>query len=321
MNLTLPLLFLAQLSLATTPDAGAAPDELAQLTRQWFAAYDARDVAQMSALESPQFEMQNTAVHGDAARVHDIARSSTLVIEGREYSRESTRLTNEAGLYRADLKVTQHNVLQTKVTLVQTATAVWSKTPVGWKLFHLDLVPGGEEATREYWNERYRAQTSYDVKPNKLLLSAAGLHAPGRALDVGMGDGRNALALAERGWDVTGVDLAEAGVARAVQAAREKGLKVAGVIQDIDAFDFGTNRWDLIAFIYVGGSDAVAKVKAGLKPGGLVVVEWFRGEHGPPTDWKQLYAGWKVLRYEEVDDVADWGLTRQPLVRFIAQKP
>jgi len=158
---------------------------------------------------------------------------------------------------------------------------------------------------------------------------------PGRALDVGMGEGRNALALAEKGWDVTGVDISEAGVAKAMQVARERKLKVAGVIQDIDTFDFGHEQWDLIAFIYMGGpdKDKVEQVKAALKRGGIVVVERFHpGAAAKQTtghdetvvakdDWSKLYAGWKILKYEEPVDVSDWRMQKTRLVRFVAQKP
>jgi len=64
----------------------------------------------------------------------------------------------------------------------------------------------------------------------------------GRALDVGMGDGRNAIFLAQRGWDVTGIDLSEVGVAKAKNRAVELGVNLNALVQDIDDFDFGAQQ-------------------------------------------------------------------------------
>lgn len=38
-------------------------------------------------------------------------------------------------------------------------------------------------------------------------------------------------------------------------------------------------------------------------------------------DWSKLYAGWRILKYEEPVDISDWGLEKTRLVRFVAQKP
>jgi 2-polyprenyl-3-methyl-5-hydroxy-6-metoxy-1,4-benzoquinol methylase len=65
---------------------------------------------------------------------------------------------------------------------------------------------------------------------------------PGRALEMGMGDGRNIIFLAQRGWDVTGSDLAEVSVAKAKKRAGDVGVKINALVQDADKFDFGTTN-------------------------------------------------------------------------------
>jgi SAM-dependent methyltransferase len=164
-------------------------------------------------------------------------------------------------------------------------------------------------------------------------MDAISSRRPGKALDVGMGQGRNAIGLAEKGWSVTGIDISEVGVSKAMQAARDRGLKITGIIEDADKFDFGKEQWDLIAFIYAGGREEVERVRAALRPGGIVVVEMFHREaaakrpigEGVVTkesdDWSKLYAGWKILKYEEPVDISDWGLEKIRLLRFVAQKP
>jgi 2-polyprenyl-3-methyl-5-hydroxy-6-metoxy-1,4-benzoquinol methylase len=68
-----------------------------------------------------------------------------------------------------------------------------------------------------FYNKSYLAtKPNFDEAPNKLLVEVASQLSPGKALDVAMGKGRNALFLATRGWQVTGFDLAESGLERAM---------------------------------------------------------------------------------------------------------
>lgn len=148
-----------------------------------------------------------------------------------------------------------------------------------------------------------------------------------------MGNGRNALWLAERGWKVTGVVIAEAGALACWQAAQEKGLSnLAVVLQDARHFDFGVERWDLVALLYVPVEDSAAAIVKGLKPGGLVVLEAFHadGAGARPTgdnvlfeleQVKKAFAGLRVVKAEAPVDVAEWGGERRKLVRFVAEKP
>jgi hypothetical protein len=75
------------------------------------------------------------------------------------------------------------------------------------------------------------------------------------------------------------------------------------------------------------------QVKAGLKRGGIVVIEKFHPGaaakraigHGETLvakdDWSKLYAGWKILKYKDPVDVSDWRMEKTRLVCFVAQKP
>lgn len=70
-----------------------------------------------------------------------------------------------------------------------------------------------------------------------------------KALDVGAGMGRNALHLARLGWDVTGIDLSAQGLAVMRSGAEKAGLKVQAVKTSYEDYDFGRERWDLVAMI------------------------------------------------------------------------
>ena len=85
-----------------------------------------------------------------------------------------------------------------------------------------------EEFGEEFWNERYRSgERVWSGRPNRHLVAEAGGLPPGRALDVGSGEGADALWLAERGWRVTAVDISSVALDRAAAHAEERGADIA----------------------------------------------------------------------------------------------
>jgi len=77
------------------------------------------------------------------------------------------------------------------------------------------------------YNPLYASGSAVFTKePNALLVEAIRDRPPGRALDVGMGQGRNALFLAKKGWEVTGFDSADEGIRLAKAQASQLGLKL-----------------------------------------------------------------------------------------------
>ncbi len=82
-----------------------------------------------------------------------------------------------------------------------------------------------EDNSQQAWDERYReADQIWSGKVNAALADVAGRLDPGTALDLGSGEGADALWLAERGWQVTGVDISSVAVERAEQTARSHDL-------------------------------------------------------------------------------------------------
>ena len=82
-------------------------------------------------------------------------------------------------------------------------------------------------------------QATFNHAPNAFLVEFAKTLKPGRALDVGMGQGRNAIYLAQQGWQVTGFDLSDAGVKIAREQAAKFQVSVTAVVADAAAYDFG----------------------------------------------------------------------------------
>ena len=149
-----------------------------------------------------------------------------------------------------------------------------------------------------------------------------------------MGEGRNAIYLAQQGWQVTGVDVADQALAYAQKRAKALNVKITTVEQDVDQFDWGTNKWDLIVVSYAGGREYASRVLKALKPGGILVLEGFHrdaiqkaqigeGVVFDTDEMKKLYAsaGLKILRYEEPVSIADFSKKEVRLVKLVAQKP
>lgn len=182
------------------------------------------------------------------------------------------------------------------------------------------------------YNSLYASDSAIFTKqPNALLVEAVRNRKPGRALDVGMGQGRNSLYLAGKGWDVTGFDSADEGIRQAKTQASSLGLKLAAEVNTFEAFDFGLEKWDLIVLTYEPTKAIAPKVVAALRPGGIVVVEdrhldtrrvWPAGTFRD-NELVALFSGLRVLRYEDVWALPDWSVKKvqERLVRLIAEKP
>src|SRR5262245_53680580 len=79
---------------------------------------------------------------------------------------------------------------------------------------------------REAWNEVFTQRQGREFPHNRFLAEMIKGRKPGKALDIGIGEGRNALFLATQGWEVTGFDISDVGVRLAREAARSEELRV-----------------------------------------------------------------------------------------------
>ena len=209
-------------------------------------------------------------------------------------------------------------------------TLVWVPEGEAWKVAHWAWARGGIAAEREDWNDTFRTALHFKTTPNDFLVEMVRGRRPGAALDIATGQGRNALYLAAKKWRVTGVDISDEGLRLARDAATARKLKLDLVQQDIDKYDLGTGKWDLVTLIYAGADPKlVDRIKPSIRRGGLFVAEFFHKDATQGTGIggfetgalaKEFGAGWKILRDEVVEDIADWGLRKTKLVRFAAQK-
>lgn len=186
-----------------------------------------------------------------------------------------------------------------------------------------------ESTAREmvYWNGAFKSGGGPGA-PLQLLQETVRHLKPGRALEPGMGAGRNAVWLAGLGWQVTGYDIAKDALQVAQTEAARAGVKITTLEGNHDTFDFGTSQWDLIlcAYCYMQIDDARWPSAFGkaLKPGGVVVFQVALGERRSVADLAALWKDFHILRVEDLDagmEMNDWAPSRtNPTVRLVARK-
>ncbi len=137
-----------------------------------------------------------------------------------------------------------------------------------------------EQFGQAFWDERYSSKPAiWSGKPNPQLVQQVTGLAPGTALDVGSGEGADAIWLAESGWLVTGVDISQVALDRA--AAQAETLGVAGRIvwlhEDITAWQPAQARYDLVSaqFMHLPAparNVLFRNLAAAVTPGGTLLI-------------------------------------------------
>lgn len=131
-----------------------------------------------------------------------------------------------------------------------------------------------------FWDQRYAADgLVYGAEPNEFLAAMAHrFPASGRALDIGAGEGRNALFLASRGLTVLAVDQSAVGMQKAQRLAKERGLTLTTQAADLRDFDAPPASLDVVSSIFVHLPEAIrarvhGRLRDWLRPGGIFVLE------------------------------------------------
>lgn len=128
------------------------------------------------------------------------------------------------------------------------------------------------------WNDRYReSETVFGREANEFLVDVVEDLDPGTALDLGCGQGRNALWLAERGFTVTGMDLSPVAIEHARGHAAELDLDATFEPVDLLTWDPGGQQWDLVVLAYIHLPEQMrravhAAAQRAVAPGGRIVV-------------------------------------------------
>ena len=129
-----------------------------------------------------------------------------------------------------------------------------------------------------YWDERYEAaEQLWSGAPNPALVEAATTRTPGRALDVGCGEGADAVWLAANGWDVTALDVAGVALERAARHAQEAAVSVTWIHAGLIEAQLAQGSFDLVSAQYpvlarTATADAERKLMGAVAPGGTLTV-------------------------------------------------
>jgi SAM-dependent methyltransferase len=136
----------------------------------------------------------------------------------------------------------------------------------------------GETEQAAKWDARYseRDGAMWSGRPNgRLVAEVTGL-GPGRALDVGCGEGADATWLARNGWRVTAIDISDVALRRAREVAKDAGAAVGWVCGDALRTPFTARSFDLVSMQYpalpkAAGEAAVLTLLDTVRPGGVLL--------------------------------------------------
>lgn len=145
------------------------------------------------------------------------------------------------------------------------------------------------------WDERYSSEEYiYGKDPNTFLANAVEKIPSGKVLCVAEGEGRNAVFLAELGYEVVAVDASAVGLEKARKLAKERGVSIQTIVCDLAHFNIEPESFNGVVSIFAHVSPQVRKelhrkIVNGLRSGGVLILESYRPDQlkyktgGPPT--------------------------------------
>lgn len=203
-----------------------------------------------------------------------------------------------------------------------------------------------DKSKSPFWEGLYANRDAVDTfgPPNPEILDLLPSLPPGASvLDLGCGEGRLMLPLAEAGFKVVGVDVSEAGIAKLKRIAGERGLEVDASVADLNTFEI-SGEFDLMisdgVFHNIHREHAerlIAEMKSHTRPGGYNLVKLFTTKVPPPPElakfhiglWEEeelfdRYEGWEFLIRKSFilkDEHPDGSRHRHPINKILARKP
>ena len=220
---------------------------------------------------------------------------------------DATGMTSVPGVYAAgNVADPSHQVLHAA------ANGSWVGAMISFSLAAEDLGNAARpSANADDWDRRYSGEQIWSGNPNGTLVKELTGVAPGRALDVGAGEGGDAVWLAEQGWQTTASDISERGLGRIEGEARRRDLAIECRLADANADDaFPSGGFDLVTAHYASiprtpDGRAVRNLLEAVAPGGtLLVVSHDLEPMRLPIDTTQHSRAFDPDAYVRVDDVA-----------------
>ena len=183
---------------------------------------------------------------------------------------------------------------------------------ISFSLAHDDVRAAARPSANEAdWDHRYAGDRMWSGNPNGTLVHEISGLSPGRALDVGAGEGGDALWLAEQGWSVTASDISQRALDRVDAEAERRGLRVECRRTDANALDaFETAAFDIVSAQYASiprtpDGRGVRNLLDAVAPGGtLLVVSHDLEPMRAPIDTPAHSRPFDPDAYVRVDDFA-----------------
>lgn len=187
---------------------------------------------------------------------------------------DATGQTSVPGIYAAgNLTEPSHQVMQAA------ANGSWVAGMMSFGLGQEDIESAARpSANQEDWEQRYSGDQVWSGNPNGTLVNEVHALTPGRALDVGAGEGGDAEWLAQRGWHVTAADIARRAVDRINAMAQDHGMNIDGLHVDANSVDpFPSESFDLVTAHYASiprtpDHRGVINIVNAVAPGGTLLV-------------------------------------------------
>ncbi|MGK5090152.1 class I SAM-dependent methyltransferase [Bdellovibrionota bacterium FG-2] len=205
-------------------------------------------------------------------------------------------------------------------------------TPKGSNLYQTVTGDDSEE-DRQHWDSLFSAGGYVFGKEPAVFLKENVEKLPAgrsvRVLDIAMGEGRNAVFLAKRGFQVDGVDLSDVALKKAKRLARENKVSINTINADLTHYVIRPDSYEVILNIDYLQRSLIAQIKRGLKRKGVVVyenytVEQLQNPEGKTLrrdfvlnkgELKELFKEFEILVYRETNDGKD------ARASLIARKP
>lgn len=170
---------------------------------------------------------------------------------------------------------------------------------------------------RTAWDKTYnRKDYVFGKEPELFLVKHVDKLPKGRALDIAMGEGRHAVYLAKKGFQVEGVDISSVGLRKAQKLAAENGVKIKTVNADLNKYKIKPDTYSVIMNFFYLQRSLFPEIIAGLKKGGVVVfstntVEHLKNPAGKDFEresllevgeLKKAFSELEILVYSETND-------------------